>query len=173
MTEARFCDQCGKSLVPLPSMHVKRECQDCGRTVHVADPGEGGEGIRVEKGDRFVIPPGAMSLSLDAKKSTGRFSRPGVTWFVRHLVMEPLNRTPDELADLLTDWENEGESVLRASERFTHLDLDDEQDQEESLDLVKDDGGSLEFWAWKLIFHAGKCRDSLQDGSSAEAALAA
>ena len=50
MTAPRFCQQCGKSLVPLAGPHVQRPCADCGKTVHVAEPGEGGQGSVSKRG---------------------------------------------------------------------------------------------------------------------------
>jgi hypothetical protein len=83
---ARYCDQCALSLIPLAVPHVARTCKTCRKTVHLVEQGEGGVGIKVRQGDSFTIPAGWLTLSLDLRKSPGRFARPGLTWFVQQLL---------------------------------------------------------------------------------------
>jgi hypothetical protein len=39
--EPQHCEQCGRSIAPLDTVHVKRPCAECGKTVYVVEPGEG------------------------------------------------------------------------------------------------------------------------------------
>src|SRR4051794_19185897 len=93
---ANFCDKCGRSLVELNVPHVKRKCQECGKTIHLVEPGEGGEGIKVEAGDQFVIPAGFIRMSLDPAASSGRLSRPGVTWLTERFFFDGRPSTPGD-----------------------------------------------------------------------------
>ena len=36
--------------------HVVRKCKNCGREMHIQSPGDHGIGIKVNKGDKFVVP---------------------------------------------------------------------------------------------------------------------
>lgn len=173
MEQPRFCDQCGKSLVPLAGPHVERACAECGRTIHAAEPGEGGKGIRVEKGDTFILPPGSISISLDLKKTTSRFTRPELTWFVQHLIMQPLDRSADEITGLFEYWDRKAEATLKASDKLSHLNLENESGQLKAIDIAMRHKGSLESWAFTSMAHVAQGKRFLNDGELAEAILSA
>src|SRR5438093_8417430 len=90
---ARFCEQCGRRLRPLEVPHVERPCSECGRSVYLVEPDEAG-GIRVRQGDKFTVPAGWLTMSLDPARSRGRFFRHGVTWYVTQLFTADLPRDP-------------------------------------------------------------------------------
>jgi len=139
----------------------------------LAEPGEGGKGIKVEKGDSFILPAGSISISLDPTKTSNRFTRHGVSWFVEHLIVQPLNRSADELTDLFEYWDNQAEALLKASEKLSHLDLEDEKDCETAVQIVEQHRGSLEWWALMALLNAKKAKKCLDEGESADAVLAA
>ena len=169
--EPRYCDQCGRSLVPLPVPHVRRKCEECGKSVHVAEPGEQG-GIRVRKGDAFTIPAGWLTLSLDPSKSRGRFSRAGVTWFVQRMLAGDLPRDPSGLDALLGRYEEEADSVLKGSEKLAGLNMDDEGDANKAFELLNTQHkDSIEWWAFVMMALAQDLRIKLADGQTQEATL--
>ena len=43
---------------------------------------------KLREGDSFVIPAGSLTLSLDLAQSSGRFFRPGITWFLKQLYFQ-------------------------------------------------------------------------------------
>lgn len=168
----RYCDQCGRSLRPLDVPHVERPCSECGKSVYVAEPGEGG-GIRVREGDKFTIPAGWLTMSLDPAKSRGRFSRHGVSWFVRQLLIGEMPSSASGLDGLLDRYEREADEVLEASPKLAHLDLESESDAEKAIEIVKADSDSTEWWAMWMAMMAADIRERLRRGETADAVLSA
>lgn len=167
VSEPRFCEQCGQSFVPLSVPHVSRECEQCGRTIHLAEPGEGGRGIRVRKGDTFTVPGDWLRFSLDPSKGTGRFFRPGVRWYVQRRMMGDLPRNLSDLDAALAKYVEAADSVLENSELLTGFDLEDTRDAEKAVELLeKDHEGSLEWWAMVMGGLAKQLEETLADGDA-------
>jgi hypothetical protein len=173
MTEPRFCEQCGVRLVPLDIPHVQRPCADCGKTTYVVEPGEGGKGIKVQAGDRFTIPAGWLSLSLDPSKSAGRLFRPGVTWFVTNLMTGNLPKDVAGLDDYLKKCEEQADALLAESEKLKHLDIENEADAPEAIELIEKDRSSLEWWALMVGALESDLRDRMKSEEIPEAILVA
>lgn len=169
----RFCDQCAASLVPLSVPHVARTCNTCQRTIHLVEPGDDGKGLKIRKGDTFTIPAGSITMSLDPTKSTGRFFRPGLTWFVRRILTGDLPTTAEGLDALTTTWEQVADEILVNSEKLTGYDLDDKQDAEKAIELIKQDQRSIEFWALTVGSLCHDLRDRLASEEERAAALSA
>ena len=83
-TTEKFCPDCGKSRLPLSVPHVTTECVTCGRTIHFVRPGDDGQGIKVEAGERLTIPAGFISISLEPR-SNAKLFRPGLLFLIHHL----------------------------------------------------------------------------------------
>jgi hypothetical protein len=49
------------------------------------EPGAHGIGIKVEEGDRIVIPEGWLNISANPLKGTGHLTRSGLQWFADHV----------------------------------------------------------------------------------------
>lgn len=170
---APYCDQCGLSLVPLKIPHTSRACPTCAKTIHVQERGEDG-GIKIRKGDKFTLPAGAISMSMDPRRSNGRFARHGLTWFMRMVYLQAVSKGPEALDDLLAEWDRESDMILAASERLSDYDLTDENDGERVVELLKDDQYSVEFWAMSVGLLCQDLRQHLTAGvAGAEAAHAA
>ncbi|MDP9419441.1 MAG: hypothetical protein M3P53_04730 [Actinomycetota bacterium] len=165
MPEQRFCGQCGRSVVPLAVPHVERPCDECGKPVFLVEPGEGGKGIRVREGDKFTIPAGWLTMSLDPAKTTGRFFRPGVTWFVTQLMAGELPSQPHDVAAYLDKLKSNADAVLGASERLSHLDLESEADAEKAIKLLEQDRDTIEWWAFMVGTFAAVLLDEVQSGA--------
>src|SRR4051794_32344161 len=61
--------------------HVIRICTECGDEYPVVERGEHGIGIKVEKGERFIIPREFLKLSANPLKSSSHFTHSGIEWF--------------------------------------------------------------------------------------------
>ncbi len=173
MNEAKFCDQCGRSIVPLDVPHVERPCADCGKSVYVAEPGEDGRGIRVREGDRFTIPAGWLTMSLDPSKSSGRLFRPGVSWFVTQLMTGDLPSNDEDVDGYLEKLKAAADEILENSERLAHLDLENEVDAEQAIELLKQDRLAIEWWALLVGTFAAALLDDLGNGAPRASVLSA
>jgi len=158
-------------------MHVERQCQQCGRTIHVLEPGEGGRGIKVQAGDRFVVPAGSIVLSFDPTKSSGRFSRAGVSWFYRSLLFDT---TPDgteawtaeRLEQFVDAVKGDADRVLRTSGMLGDFNLDEEQSVLAAIERLKEQPDSLEFCAISMTAIADALQDALREGDAVHVACA-
>lgn len=159
----RFCDQCAQSLIPLTVPHVARDCGTCGQTIHIVEPGEGGKGIQIRKGDRFTIPAGSISISLDPRRSSGRLARAGLTWMMRMVLTSNVPKTVEGLDSMLDLWEEEADKILEDSAQLSDYDLEDEDDVLRVIDMLKDDQKSLEFWAMAVASCSQELRKRLKD----------
>lgn len=166
----KFCDQCGRSLIPLNVPHVQRRCQDCGKTVHIA--GEGGQGPRIEKGEAFVIPANFFRLSLDPAKSTCEFSRHGIQWFMKQVYAQGRANTPDDVVAMLEYYTKEADDILEKSDLLKHLNLNNFDDCGKAYELVKEKEELAEWWAMMEHVASGIAREALTENDTPRAVWA-
>jgi len=160
-------------LVPLIGLHVQRNCSDCGKTIHVAEPGKGGQGIKVEPGDTFVAPAGSLNISLDLKASSGRFSRSGITWFVKFLYFHGSPSTPDDVSTMLEIYEKAAQEVIDNSNIINVNDLNDPAKLNTTIKLINREEDELAEWWALLIQHTTNIvREALEKGDSERAVWA-
>lgn len=158
--------------MPLDVPHVSRTCADCGEIVHLAEPGEGGTGIKVEKGDTFTIPAGWLTMSLDPAKARGRFTRHGLNWFVEHMVLGAFPGDASGLESFLEELERRADQELKASPKLQGLDLDTEEGANRALQIVENDRSSVEWRAAALSVTASRALEVLRtQGGSDEFAF--
>jgi hypothetical protein len=166
----KYCDQCGRSLIPLAVPHVQRKCQECGKTVHVG--GDGGLGVRIEEGETFVIPANFFRFSLDPAKATGEFSRPGILWFMKQVYAHGRANTPDDVTAMLEHYTKEADEILENSELFKHLDLNNSEDCDKAYELVKGREELGEWWAMMENVASGIVREALAEKDTPRAVWA-
>jgi hypothetical protein len=107
-------------------------------------------------------------MSLDRALSTGRFFRPGVSWFVKGLLADVQAKTPGELMASLDQYKERGDKVLRESDRLTDLDLDDETQAEEAFSRIKDNDRYPERWAAFVGALAELLREKIEAGAEGD-----
>jgi hypothetical protein len=138
----------------------------------MVESGEQGKGIRVREGDQFVLPAGFLRLSLDPSQSTGHFFRGGVSTFVNMLYFEGMPNTAEGLDSLLQQYEDQADNILRGSSLLVDFDLDDPDDGERALELVKYREDLPEWWAVVVGTHVRLVRDYVEAGDAQKAAHA-
>ncbi|MEP0753581.1 hypothetical protein NDA03_15300 [Trichocoleus sp. Lan] len=169
---ARYCSQCGLSLIPLKTFHVARACSECGKTIHVAEPGEDGKGVKVQKGDQIIVPAGLIRMSLDPKENC-TFTRIGLLDFVQMLMTSGCPQTSAELDMLLEYYEKEGYKCLRESPLLQDLDIENENDNEEIWQRLKEDNNLQEISAALMVSFVDITRKAIAENDAREAAWAA
>lgn len=167
-----LCDQCKQSLAPLATMHVKRQCEKCGKNIYVFELGDSGQGMMVRKGDQMIIPKGSIRLSLDPDRATGKFFRPGITWFVKTLYLEGFPKSSKELNTLLDQYDAQSSTILENSSLLNGLDLNKESDADKAFELVKDKEDSPEWWAMLMGAFSLQVRKAIDERDAETAAWA-
>jgi hypothetical protein len=135
------------------------------------EPGEGGKGIQVREGDRFAIPAGWLTMSLDPAKSTARLVRPGVAWFVTQLLAGELPSQESDVEPYLERLKANADAILEGSEKLAHLDPEKEEDAKLAVELLEKERDTIEWWAMLMGTFATALLDELHSGTSAESML--
>jgi hypothetical protein len=160
------CDLCRDIIDREKVPHVIRVCKGCGREMHVVEPGDHGRGIKIEKGERFVIPASWLRLSLNPLESTGTFSRSGLQWFAEQIFVQDLFTKEADFQAILKALEEQADEILQGSELIGGLDINNPEHAERIFNIVKDNKGSTEWWAlWTGLFLAAS-RDALANGQT-------
>lgn len=169
------CAEC-KDLVDIADLrwpYTIRTCT-CGREIKLRRLGEHGTGIKIEAGDRFVMPREFLVLAANPLKSTGQFFRSGIPWFAE-LIFEPdlakadnRQRMPEALQALI----DANEGILKESEQLKHLDFEATGAADKIWEIVSKDPKSIEWWATQSAMLYAFARDAIERGNAAEAAWA-
>ena len=160
------CDLCKDTIERIDIPHVIRICQGCGRELHIVELGDHGRGIKINAGERVVIPSDWLKLSLNPLKSTGSFTRDGLQWFAEKLFVEELFVKEKTFQEELSKFENYVDEILRNSQMITGLDINNVAHAEKIFEIVKENKGTNEWWAlWGGIFISA-ARDAFINGQT-------
>lgn len=171
-TPIEHCKQCGQSLVPLKTIHVKRPCQKCGQSFYIFEPGEKGQGMQVREGDQLIIPAGAIRFSLDFTKANGKFTREGISWFAQMLFFQDQTSTPEELSLTVDRYHDYAIRVWENSPLREGLDFNSEADLLEFGNRIQENKNSPEWWAGWVLKGISLVRESLEKGNIEDAVWA-
>lgn len=170
-TQPNFCSTCGVSLQPLPYLHVERTCESCEKSIFVREAGEGGKGVKINKGDKVHFPAGLISVSLKPKAGSHLF-KPGVNWLVQQFFLDGAPDTYQELNSLFDRYDDVAEEKLKRSEKLTGLSLDNESESEAIFENLKEDKASWEWWAYLTGLYSSAGREAVQNNELEKAAYA-
>lgn len=166
------CEKC-KDIVERPDLpHVIRKCEQCGRDLHIHEPGKHGRGFNIRKGDQVVIPKGFIKTSLNPLKSNTNFTRAGVAWYAELIHMDDFPNKREAMPAELERLGVQNETVLRGSLLLDGLSLDN-ADHFASINAILDDArGSREWWARLALTFLGMVRTAIDDRDPEGAAWA-
>lgn len=168
----RVCPTCEKVVESPNTIHVIRACEQCGREMRVFEPGDHGRGMRVRPGDRPVIPPEALQMSLNPLKSKAHFSRAGVHWFWERASVGNLPRMKDQMFQAIKDARSEYEAILRASTLLANHSFDSEEGTLAAVEFLGDRRDSAEWWCLHADIFAAVAQDAVAEGDAERAAWA-
>lgn len=167
------CKTC-EAIVERPDVpHVVRNCPECGREIHIVDPGDHGIGIRVQKGDRFVIPEGWIKLSLNPLHSTVRLARAGLDMLARKALLDKFYPNVDTFYDDQAVLEKETDDIMNAFKPLEGLDINNPEDSERIFTIMNDHPFTREYWALWTGHFLAMSRGARSDGDHKRAAWAA
>ena len=156
----------------LSSPYVIRKCPECGREIKLREPGKDGHGIKVEKGDRFVIPDGWFKFSAHPLHGTGHFTKNGLQWFAKLMFVEELPKKRDEIEKELEKNEQYWLSILEKSEIIRDLDVNNPDHFDEIFQRLSADKNTLEWWAFLFGLFNGLVQDAMKENDPKKAAWA-
>lgn len=166
------CPKCADVIERPDLPHVVRNCEGCGRELHIHEPGAHGIGFNVRKGDKVVIPGDWLKLSLNPLKSTGQFSRYGLQWFAQQIHLEDLPRKKEDIGAEIDRLEARCESILKASKIIEGLDLANEDHAEEIIAKLKANQDTPEWWAFLMGTFLSFLRDAMETANVQQAVWA-
>ncbi len=166
----KFCPLCGRSTLPLSVPHLTVDCKECGRTVHFIRRGENGDGIRVEAGERFTIPAGWITLSLEPKPQ-GKLFRSGLPFLLNQFFV---GKTPTEASILqfVEEVEKDFDSYIEKTEAAKGLNLSTEEDAAELATRFEKDKQSRDWYIFAASMFCGGIKWSIENSNPQRAAWA-
>lgn len=166
----KFCPQCGRSTLPLPVPHLSTECKECGRTVFFIRPGENGEGIRVEAGERFTLPAGWLKLSLEPTPQ-GKLFRSGLPFLLNQFFVGNVPKE-DGIIQFVNDIEKDFDSYVEKTEAAKGLDLSTEEGAKELTARLEKDKQSRDWYIFAASMFCGGIKWSIENSNAPRAAWA-
>jgi hypothetical protein len=158
------CAQCERVVERTDVIHVIRMCTGCGREIHVAEPGEHGRGLKVEAGDRVVVPDGWLTISLDPLKSRGQFTREGMEAFVSTLFMSGVARDSDRFQEAVANLEKHVDDIVNSFPPCAGLDINNEEHSEKIFQIMEKHKSTRESYAYLTGVFLATARGAMQDG---------
>jgi hypothetical protein len=166
------CSKC-EHIVERPDLpHVVRQCEGCGRDVHIHEPGPHGIGFNIRKGDQVVIPKEWLKLSLNPLKSSGQFSRYGLQWFAEQVHFEDLPRKKNDIPAEIDRLEARCDQILSMSSVLAGLDLSNPDHADQIIAQLKEHQDSVEWWAFLMGTFISFLRDAIDKNDVSQAVWA-
>jgi hypothetical protein len=168
-----ICEACKDVIESPDTIHVIRPCPRCGRELRIAERGAHGLGLKVEKGDRLVVPSGALTFSPNPLKSSGHFTKAGLQWYAELITVGELPNNKDSLTSTLESICAETDRVLKSSPLLFGLDLVDSNQAEKAVTVLSANRQSAAWWAMLTGTLATLTREAIANGDANGAAWAA
>jgi len=168
------CDIC-KHLIDiedLSSPYVVRTCQKCNRKINLREAGEKGHGIKVEKGDQFIMPQGWLQIAANPLKGRGALTKHGIEWFAKLIFIQELPKNPDDLDSQLRKNEEFCENYLRKSDLIKDLDIENPEHSEEIFKRLNSNQASIEWWAFLFATFNSIVEEAITENNAKKAAWA-
>lgn len=167
------CKDCKnlKNITDLSAPYVVRICTSCGRKIKLREPGENGQGIKLNKGEQFVIPKGWLKISPNPLKGTGYLTKHGLEQFAKLIFVSDL-KTENDFDEFSKDIESQCDAILRASKLLEDLDIDSKEDAEEVFNRLNSNQATSEWWAFLAGTFNAIARDAVTENNAMKAAWA-
>lgn len=166
------CKDCESIVDRQDVPHCIRTCKSCGRTMYVHEPGEHGIGFKIQAGDRPVIPAGWIKMSFDPLKGSGQFSKDGLQWFAKLIFVEDLPKHKDDLHAAIAQTRKQCDDFLSSSQLLSAYDLEDEEQAQAAIALVREKQDTSEWWALNTIAFLSVAEQAIENGDTALSAWA-
>lgn len=146
------------------------QCKDCDRTVHFVRPGDSGEGIRVEAGEKFTIPAGWINLSLEPK-ANGKLFRSGLPFLLNQLFVGNVP-TEESITAFVEKLEREFDNHVQKADAANGLNLETEEGTNELIARLEADKQSRYWYIFVASILCGGIKRSIENDNAQGAAWA-
>lgn len=157
------CEKCEHIVDQKDLPHAVRKCESCGRVMYVHEPGKHGRGVKVQKGDSFVIPGDWLKLSLNPLETTAFLTRHGLNWYAQKIFIEGIPSNPDEIVTLLDSIKTGSDEVLRKSDLLMGLDIENAEHVKDITEILEASQDSVEWWASMSGTFQAIVRDAIEE----------
>lgn len=168
------CNSC-KDVVEIEDLdvpHVVRKCANCGREMRVHSPGDHGIGIKVNKGDKFVIPRTWFKIYANPLKGKVHLTKAGLIWFAKLLFLEDLPKKRKDIEVELDKNEKTCSQILKTSELLKDLDIENPDHSTQIFETLKESHESAEWWAFSFRMFNDLIKDAIRENDAKKAAWA-
>jgi hypothetical protein len=168
------CEACVKlnDITDLSWPYVVRTCKRCGRKIKLRSAGAHGIGIKVEKGDEFIVPPGYLSLTANPLKRGGHFTSYGLNAFAEQVFSVDISTRRDDFATALRAIIETNEEFFKHAEYLKGLDLNDPANEEEMVRRISANTKTIEWWGLMAAGLGSIALRAIEEGKASEAAWA-
>lgn len=149
-----------------------KKCKGCGRELKIRDPGEHGIGIKVKEGDKFVIPGSWLKIHVDPLRGTSYFTKQGLEWFAKLIFLDDLPRKYEEIEETISKNESHFINILNQSKLLEGFDLNDSDQHEDIFNIVNENKGSIEWFAYIFGTFNEIAKDAITEGDPLKSAWA-
>lgn len=115
--------------------------------MRILEKGEHGIGIKVEKGDQFIIPGNWFKIHANPLKGTGQLTKHGLAWFAKLLFLEDLPQKKDGIDEEIKKIDKYCNDILKKSVLLKDLDIENPDHGSEIFNILKESHESAEWWA--------------------------
>jgi hypothetical protein len=158
-----------------PSLaHVVWTCPKCGRKVAVRDEGKYGIGVKVKKGDTFVLPQELLQFSANPLKGSAQFTEQGLTWFAQLVFGVDIanKQSAENFTGALDKMVQDAERYFEKSPLLDGIDLNDEAQSLKAVEILKNNSSSIEWFGFMAAGLANAARTAIAEGDANKAAWA-
>jgi hypothetical protein len=173
---AQGCRNCKdwKEIADLDAPHIVRTCPQCDRKVTVRNLGPHGVGIKVNKGDQFVIPANFLQISANPLQGTGFFTEQGLNWFAQLVfgidISNPERKT--DFAGALNAIIESSEELFKNAEILKGIDLSDPANRELVFNKLSENKTTVEWWGYVAAAFSTMAQKYIGESNANDAAWA-
>lgn len=168
------CEKC-KDIADIKDLsfpYVIRECSNCKREIKARELGEGGKGIKIEKGDRFQIPAGFLEFSANPLASNTKLTTSGLQFYAKLIFVGDLYKNEEKIDHILEKNEEYCIDILSRSEFLNHIDFSKDFEILDVFNKLENRKGAAEWWAILFIIYNNIAKNAIKKNDARRAAWA-
>lgn len=166
------CKACGHliDIEDFSSLYVIRKCPECNRKIKLREFDKKGHGIKIDEGDKVVMPP--LTFSANPLKSNAALTKHGLEWFAELIFLESLPDNPNNLEPELKKNEEFCENFLRKSKLLDEFDLGNPEHSEGIFQKLSSNQSSAEWWVYLFATFNFGVEQAIKENNTKKAAWA-